>query len=265
MSKINYKNLEEITVKSQKKLDDIPEDFEGRIYIEFGTYYNPAIIRKKYCRRVVACDNSSVEARDNSSVVAYNNSSVVAYNNSSVEACGNSSVVACDNSSVEAQGNTQVVESRYFKGKIQICGNARKVYLPRNINEFMDYYGVEHTKTHAFLYKAVHKKEGEYLADYDKNFTYKIGKSKKEICDQNVERGCSKGINIAHLNWALNFGKNWEDLAILKVKTKTKDIVMPIETDGKVRTSEIKVVEEVPLEECGVYGKILAKRRLIND
>lgn len=59
----------------------------------------------------------------------------------------------------------------------------------------------------------------------------------------------------------MNFGEYWNNLAIIKVETKIKDIVLPQNTDGKVRTSEIKVLEEVPLEDCGVYGKILAKRR----
>lgn len=35
---------------------------------------------------------------------------------------------------------------------------------------------------------------------------------------------------------------------------------MPTNTDGKVRTSKVKVLREVPLEECGVFGKIIAKR-----
>ena len=33
--------------------------------------------------------------------------------------------------------------------------------------------------------------------------------------------------------------------------------------NGKVRTSEAKVIREVPLEECGLFGKILARRRVI--
>ena len=47
--------------------------------------------------RIVAWENSSVEARENSSVEAWENSSVVAWENSSV--------VARENSSVEARGN----------------------------------------------------------------------------------------------------------------------------------------------------------------
>ena len=32
-------------------------------------------------------------------------------------------------------------------------------------------------------------------------------------------------------------------------------------SDGKIRTSELRVLREVPLEELGTYGKIVAKKR----
>ena len=290
---VDYKNLDEIIVKSQKELDDIPEDFEGIIYIEFGTYWNRAIVNKKYIgsvvarghssvvarghSSVVARENSSVEARENSSVEARENSSVVARGYSSVEARENSSVVAWENSSVEAWGyssvvaggNSQVVDRQNESQenvRIQISGNARKVYMPKNIEEFMNFYGIKHTKTKAIFYKAVRKdEEGIYRSDYRSNFTYKIGEKKQEECDTDIYDDCSYGIHIAHLNWALQFGDDWEDLAILEVETKISNIVMPENTNGKVRTSEIKVLREVPLKECGVYGKILAKRRESND
>ena len=246
-NKIDYEKLEEITVKSQKELDNIPLDFKGRIYIEFGTFEGKAIVKNKYCRSVVARENSSV----------------VAWGNSSVEAWENSSVIARGNSSVEARGNTQVVD-RQINGKIQISGNARKVYMPKNIKEFMNYYGIKHTKTKAIFYKAVRKINNEYCADRDNDFKYEIGKTKEEKCDTDINNTCSYGINISHLNWALNFGKDWDKLAIIEVETKISDIVMPIDTDGKVRTSKVKVLREVPLEECGLYGKILAKRRQAN-
>ena len=309
MKKINYSKLEEITVKNQEELNDIPLDFKGRIYIKFGTYSNPAIVRNSYYYSVRACDNSTVEAYDNSTVEAcdnstveaydnstvkacgnstvkaYDNSTVIAYDNSTVIACGNSTVRACgnstvraynnstvracdnstvrayNNSTVEACGNVQVL-NRQFDGKINVKGNARIVHDPENINEFIDFHGIEHTKTTATFYKAVRKdSNGIYRADRDKNFIYEIGKYKTEKCDSNVKEDCSYGIHISTLNWALNFGKNWNNLAILEVKTKISDIVLPEGSDGKVRTSKVKVIREVPLEEYGVDGKILIKER----
>ena len=289
MSNINYKNLSEIIVTNQAELDMIPDDFKGRIYIKSDVRI---VVKKRYYWRVEARGNSSVVARENSSVVARENSSVVAWENSSVVARGNSSVVAWENSSVVARENSSVVArenssvvarenssveawenssvvasanaqivDRQINGTIQISGNARIVYMPKNIHEFMDFYGIKHTKTKATFYKAVRKQDdGRLISDYNCTFEYKVGETKSENCDSDAQRECSYGIHISHLNWALRFGSDWDNLAIIECETKISDIVMPDDTDGKVRTSKIKVLREVPLEECGVYGKILAKR-----
>lgn len=227
---IDYEKLTEITARSQDELDAIPLDFKGRIYIEFGSTLAPAIVDNKFYLPV--------------------------------EALGNSSVVAWGNSSVEAWGNVQVLD-RLRSGKIKISGNARIIYNPKNIYEFMDYYGIKHTKTKATLYKAVRKDSaGIYRSAHNRHFTYTVGQFKREpSINVDVNESCGSGIHISHLNWALNFGNGWEGLAILEVETKITDIVCPVDTDGKVRTSSVKVIREVPLEECGLYGKMLAKRR----
>ncbi len=245
-------NNTEIIVRSQEELDMIPLDYKGRIYIEFGTKCSPAIVKNKYYYRVVAWGNSSVVARENSSVVARENSSVVAWENSSV--------VAWENSSVEASANAQIVD-RLNGGKIQISGNARIVYMPKTIHEFMDFYGIKHTKKTAIFYKAVHKKDDKYFSDYDNDFVYRIGEVITERCDTNANYDCSYGIHISHLDWALRYGRDWDDVAILEIETYINDVVIPNNTDGKVRTGKCKVLREIPLDECGVYGKILAKRK----
>ena len=305
---MDYSKLKKITVKTQAELDAIPEDYKGRIYIEFGTQDEPAVVNRRYYRGAIACDNSSVvawgnssvvargnssvEARGNSSVVAWDNSNVIAWGNSNVEARDNSNVIAWDNSNVIAwdnsnviawensnviargnsnviawgnsnviaRGNTQVNQKSAFS-KITISGNARIVYDPKTTNDYIDFYGIKHTKTRATLYKAVHKIDGRYVSNYDKSFTYEIGKIIKTEASPDTSERCGRGIHLSHLNWALHFGSGWDDLAILEVTTRTEDIICPENTDGKVRTSRAKVIREVPLNECGVYGKILANRR----
>ena len=247
---INYNELTEITVHNQQELDGIPTDFKGRIYIE--------------CTATVKVSNRyywSVVARENSSVVAWGNSSVVARENSSVVAWENSSVEARENSSVVASANSQVV-NRLVNGKIKLSGNAREVFMPRTIHEFMDFYGIKHTKTKATFYKAVRKAEdGTLYADYNNDFTYEIGKYKSELnINTDVTEECGSGINIAHLAWALGFGRDWDNLAIIEVETKIADIILPEDSTGKVRTSKVKVIREVPLEECGIMGKIIARK-----
>ena len=292
MNKINYDILTEITVKSQTELDMIPLDFKGRIYIEFGTYWNKAVVKNRYMKSVVARGNSSVVAWENSSVEAWGNSSVEAWENSSVEAWENSSVVARENSSVVARGNNSVVArenssvvargnnsveawensningshnaqivDRLSCGRIEITGNARIVYMPKSIEEYCSFYGLEHDKKKGKFYKCVHKQNGRFFSDHDSRFEYVVGKKAiPDRFDNDVNENCGHGIHVAYLQLALDYGRNWNNLAIIEVEAELKDIVVPIGCPGKVRCKEVTVLREVPLEKCGVYGKILAMR-----
>ena len=60
---------------------------------------------------------------------------------------------------------------------------------------------------------------------------------------------CSYGIHLAHKNWALLFGKSWSDMAIIECETDIKNIVVSTDCDGKLRTSKIKVIRELPESE----------------
>ena len=364
-NKINYEELEKITVTSQSELDMIPDGFEGRIYIESGVRLGRAVVLTRVFPRpvialgnaavkacgkanVVARGNTNVKAYENASVRAYENASVEAYENACIEALGNTSVEAWENSYVIALGNTRVkawgkanviargnasveawknahveayenahVEARgnvavkacgkasveawknahveaYENAsveawgnacieaggnvrvikcssiaRIQISGNARIVYHPKNIEDFMNFYGIKHDKKTAIFYKAVHRREVaenppvecQFVSDYMSVFEYPIGSIVSAKCDPDISNDCSYGIHISYLEWAIDFGCDWSDMAIIEVETKIKDIILPTNTNGNVRTSEVKVLREVPLEECGVFGKILARKR----
>ena len=193
-------------------------------------------------------------------MVAWENSSVVAWENSSVEAWGNSSVVAWENSSVEAWGNTQVVDTT-INHDIAIHGNARIVYNPQSADEYLQHYVIENTGGKAKLYKAVHKRDGRYLSDHDNSFEYTIGKdAAANYLDTNTDNDCGTGIHIAHKAFALDYGRDWKDLAIIEVEADVSNIIVPHCGGGKVRTDKVFVIREVPLAECGLLGKILAKR-----
>lgn len=229
----DYDKLDKVIVHNQEEMDDIPLSYRGRIYIESTLGVR---ISNKYFWAVVARGNSSVEAWDNSSVEAW------------------------ENSSVERNANSQVLDCQ-INGRILVSGNSRGVHLPKTIDEYLSFHGIKHTKTKAIFYKAVHKAEGIYISDHDSDFVYSIGEEKTEICDTNTEVECSHGIHISYLAWALDFGSGWTDFAILEVETNISDVILPNNSDGKVRTSKIRVLREIPLEECGIYGKILARRR----
>ena len=276
--------MNEKIVTSQAELDAIPVDYNGRIIIKFGTPYNRAVVNKRYARSVVAWGNSSVVARENSSVeawgnsfvvarenssvvawgnssvVARENSSVEAWENSSVEARENSSVVARENSSVEAWGNSQIVDVER-RGNVKTSGNARVVYNPDNITAWADGNDIPIIGGKIKLYKAVHKRDTEYVSDWDESFFYEIG----EMAVANgftvePEEDCGQGIHMATASWACAYAQNWDDIALLELEADAAEIVVPLYEPGKVRAPKAKVLREVPLEEAGLLGKIIAKR-----
>ena len=170
-------------------------------------------------------------------------------------------MVAWENSSVEAWGNTQVVDSSRSHN-ITTNGNARIVHNPKNINEYIAFYNIQNSNGKAKLYKAVHKVDGRFVSDKKFDFEYIIGQvATADFLDTNMEVNCGHGIHIAYKEWAIDFGKDWEDLAILEVEANIDSIVVPTNGSGKVRTDKVLVLREVPLEECGLLGKILAKKR----
>ena len=246
--------MTEIIVKSQQEFDAIPQDFDGRVYIKSPRGVRIIVTNRK--GSVEAWGNSSVVARENSSVEAWENSSVEARENSSVVARGNSSVVARGNSSVVGQGNSQIV--RYSdRANLKISGNARIVTLPSTPEEYCDFYGVEVRGGQAILYKAVSL---DLRSFHDHDFQYAIGKNKKINCDPSPLKACSFGLHVSYLCWAMDFGRG-RDFKILECLVPLDKIIVPRDGNGKVRTSELTVLREVPLEECGTYGKTLARQQ----
>ena len=210
---------------------------------------------------VVARGNSSVEAFGNSFVEALENSFVEARENSSVAACGNSSVEVWENSSVEAIGNSQI-NQKSDTSKIKTYGNARIVRDPYSIDEYVNFYGIENSNGKAKLFKAVRKRDGLYQSDWDSDFVYTIGGS--AVADgfcTDPNEDCGHGIHMAYLNWCLAYGSCWSDLAILEVEVDMSTVVVPKYSSGKVRAPSCKVIREVPLEECGLLGKMIANKR----
>ena len=284
--------MNEKIVTSQAELDAIPVDYNGRIIIKFGAPYNRAVVNKRYAYSVVAWDNSSVvawgnssvvargnssvvawdnssveardnssvEARDNSSVVARDNSSVVARGNSSVVAWGNSSVVAWDNSSVVARDNSQIVDA-IRRGNVKTSGNARVVYNPDNITAWADGNDIPIIDGKIKLYKAVHKCNTVYVSDWDSDFFYEIGEMAVAAgFTADPEEDCGEGIHMATASWACAYAQSWDDIALLELEADAAEIVVPIYETGKVRAPKAKVLREVPLEEAGLLGKMIAKR-----
>lgn len=220
--------MKEIIVKNQAELDAVPEDFDGKI--------------------VIAAENETVDV-----MRRYRNP---------VEARDNSTVAARDNSTVEAGGNAQVLDAER-RGNIQTSGNARVVCNPSTVQEWADYSGAEIKDGKIRLYKAVHRADGRYASDYDKSFTYGVGETAESGgFEDDPETDCGKGIHLSTLQWAAMYGKDWADLALLELEAEASEIVVPLFEPEKVRAPRAKVIREVPLEEAGLIGKMIEKRRM---
>ncbi len=81
---------------------------------------------------------------------------------------------------------------------------------------------------------------------------YEIGKTVEVLdADTNAEHQCSKGINVATLDWCM---KEWlKGYKILRGKFKVEDIAcIPTATDGKFRLRRFTPISEVDLVEIGL-------------
>lgn len=98
-------------------------------------------------------------------------------------------------------------------------------------------------------YKAVHKKkDGRYISGWDGRTVYRVGEWIEADTDTNPDSVAVKGIHIASLDFAVNYGNCWNDVAILEVEANIHDIVVPDAKD-QVRARKIRVLREVPRQE----------------
>lgn len=280
--------MNKIYVKSQAELDAIPLDYDGIIYIEFGNIGTPAKVKNDYTRAnfyaygsatveaygsvtvyawdlatVLAYGSVTVYAHDSVTVYAYNSTGVRAYNSATVHACDSASVYACDSASVRARDSATVkaydfaqVLDRTVDHQVMAIGDARIVCYPKTIDDYIRHYAIESDGKTCRLFKAVHKRDGKYVSDFWQSLEYVIGETARAdgLCT-NVEADCGKGIHLAHLRHAIEFGKLWDDLAILELEAENDKIIVPLGGYGKVRVLEAKVIREVPRDEwSSIYG-----------
>ena len=136
------------------------------------------------------------------------------------------------------------------------------MYNPDNISDWAEANDITITDGKIRLYKAVHKRNGKYVADWDDQFVYTIGKiAEADDFTLTPIEDCGHGIHMATVAWSAAYGRNWTDIALLELEADASEVVVPLCETGKVRAPKALVIREVPLEEAGLMGKILAKRR----
>jgi hypothetical protein len=114
--------------------------------------------------------------------------------------------------------------------------------------------GFDESKMNARYYKAVVKNGNEYFSIWDNKTKYRIGEICETEIDTDPDKVCVKGLHIASLDFAMDFGKHNKNAVILEVEVNIHDIVVPDAKD-QIRTSRFKVLREVPPEELGEWGR----------
>ena len=88
----------------------------------------------------------------------------------------------------------------------------------------------------------------------DNKITYKVGKT---IIEKDYDTSdlvlCSRGLNVATLEWCLREGNIGEN-TFIEVEFLAKDIIaIPYNTDGKFRVRKLKVIRKIPKAELKKY------------
>jgi uncharacterized protein YjbI with pentapeptide repeats len=99
--------------------------------------------------------------------------------------------------------------------------------------------------------------DGDKSPINENKLTYKVGKTVTEKdCDYDEFNQCSKGLNVATIEWCLRETNKDLDKTYIEVEFEPKDIVaIPWGTDGKFRISKLKVLRKLKKEELEKYLK----------
>ena len=248
-----------LKVYNQEQLNKVPVNTDDQIQICFGDWFSPAEVTK--------CYKYPVLIRGDFYAVLYGNSTATLRENSTATLWGNSTATLWENSTATLWGNSQVLDRtcKSDGSSIKIQGkNARIVFCPKTIEEYMEFYGQDYDPNSdtVKLYKAVHKyADGSYHADWVRDFIYELGMiAESDYLDTDVREDCGHGIHMAYPEWCVMYANDWDDTAILELEVKKDEIIVPLGMPGKVRAPRVKVVREIPLEDCGIEGMQLAKR-----
>ena len=257
-------------IKTQKQLNAIKKNYDGTIYIEGGTDNTPLILKVNFeFADVVTRGSCHIEMLGNSQVNRMLGNSQVKemWENSQVNRMlGNSQVKEMwGEASISAYGTQKIICKGYNVIRIRksnekncsivLSKTSHLIIIPDPKPTFKDYqkrYPIKIKGKKAILYKAVHKKKTgtqiEYFSDYDRNFKYEKGKTVKVECNKSIDVVCSYGIHVFHKHGAISWGNGWEDFALLECEVPINKIIVPNNNDGKIRTSELKVIKEIKAE-----------------
>lgn len=206
--------------------------------------------------RVKAYETALVELTERAHAELYGFAQAAVWDRSTVCARGSSLIKAFDASEVRAHGQSRVLRMSP-EAKVHASGCATIMEPPETAEEYCDYFGVEARDGSAILYKAV---RDDLSSFWDPDTRYTVGETMVSECDPSRERECSTGLHAAPKELALRFGmQRCENFRLLEVAVPLGKMVVPRRTEGKVRTSEMTVLREVPRDEWGIHAQLREK------
>jgi len=280
--------MKEVTVHNQKDFNKIKDSFTGKILIENTTEFI-SINRCFNDAYIYVSGNATIESVYGNATIksVYDNATIESvYGNATIKSVSDNATIeyVSDNATIKyVSGNATILLITMFATICALYG-AKKILAKGNviIRSFSQTVAIEKTKSvtviyqedkifsdtpsfkdyakffpvdmvgskKVILYKTVHKKsDGVFFADYDKKFIYETGKTYQI---ENALQGYgaySYGLHVSYKQWAINFGNHWDDVALIECEVDIKDIVVASDCDGKVRTSKLTVIREVPKTE----------------
>jgi hypothetical protein len=173
--------------------------------------------------------------------------------NATIDAFGYASILMIFGCAVVKTFGRNIV--RHYKKekslKLTLSKNTTHIVLPDfvpTMTEYKNLYPIERKGKKLIMYKSVHRVDDKYISSQNSSFEYKIGETYQESIDKNG-RSCGRGLHLSHKKWAIDFGRGWDNQALLECETDEKDVYVGEDCDGKVRTSKLKVIREVPKSE----------------
>lgn len=172
-------------------------------------------------------------------------------------------------------------------GKEENKENMSDQELLKRVDDFIEKYNVETEGDYVYLFKAVNL-DGTNMYSTENKIIYEVGKVYTEKADKNINKDCSFGLHASTLEFAIYFAKNQKnnifftlssnsnyftipsisfniidkiknnlpnpkslyekDYKIFKVKIHKNHIIVPLNTNGKIRCSQMEIVEELNIE-----------------
>ena len=253
--------MKKIIVKTQKELDKIKDDFKGEIVIAgyvkiFNRLFINASVTLGVGGKISSMEGGKISSMQGGEIYWIFGTAVLV--NVSMELkniFGRAAILnAQAGAKITTRGHNIVRYEKSAKKDIELhlSENTTEIELPEfetNFKSFAKEYLFEVKGTKAILYKAVHKVDGKYLSNYNRNFEYKVGDDITNSLDMENEDSCGIGLHVSFKGWAIGFGGGWSDMALLECEVDVNDIFVGKDCDGKVRCSRLKVLREVPKEE----------------